>query len=189
MIQSPNALMQPGAAPSQPMGAPGGSPANTPPQLAPGAGAGMQPQVNGLMPPPVQQPAPPPPSPMQIQDFHTKLSDHQKMLDELIKQPDEQLTLKHVFGAASDMVTKNRLSGGKHGASGIEIAQELASKDFPPGDNPTPQQLRAFLQRHFDKAVMKQAFITSKFGPPNVGLQNAPATLGNNLTSVQGQQS
>jgi hypothetical protein len=165
-------------------------------QMQPGPMMAPQ-QPNQLMAPPqqMQPPQAPPPTPQQISDAHAALQDMAQTLDKLIKTPDSDLTVRHVMGAASDLVTKHRLTGGKRGASAIQVAQELASKDFPgeddKGNPPSAAALRKFLQKHFDNAVMNRAAVTAHFGPAQPAMQNAPAQMppmaGNQLTQP-GQQ-
>lgn len=119
---------------------------------------------------PPMPPQPPVITPQQVQAHHTKLDDYQHELKQVLKTPDEDLTMSKVFGLASDMITKHKLTGGKHGASAMDIAKELASPDMPKqgpnGEAPAPQQIRQFLLNHFNRAVGMQAKLTSKFGPP-----------------------
>lgn len=167
------------------MMAPNPPPANN--QLQPQPAPVMAP--NQLMAPPQPAPQQAALTPEQVAEAHAHLSDMQKTLAELIQTPDADLTVRHVMGAASDLVTKHRLTGGKRGASAIQVAQELASKDFPSedekGNPPSAAALRKFLQKHFDTAVLNQAIVAHHFGPP----QPAPAQpMNNQLTNPQGQQ-
>lgn len=125
---------------------------------------GMQ-QPQGQPQPPVQQP-----TPDQIQRVHEGISENQKMLDSLIKLPDDRLDLRAVFDAAGQMISRYGESGGKQGISAADIVKEISLPGFPAPDangmQPSPQVIRNFLQQYFDKAILGQAQVTAKFGPP-----------------------
>ena len=129
-----------------------------------------------------------PPTPEQIQDAHAHLSDMQKMLDELIKKPDSELSRSAIYGAAADMITKNRLTKGKMGISAIDAARELSSPDFPKQED-GPKEIRKFLQKYFDRAILNQAAISAKLGPPqspqSQPQQNMPPSPPNQLQAPQ----
>lgn len=138
---------------------------------APAMGLGQSaPMPNALMAGaprvPVQQQV----SPQAVQELHQHLSDTQDAFKKLIKLPDDELNLSKLYGAASDLVTLNRISGKKRGIDAMTIAGELSSKDFPRekpnGEKPSPQEIRAYLMRHFNNHVNAQARLTSMFGPP-----------------------
>lgn len=145
------------------------------PQPSPNALSSAMP-TNQLMNPPqaaanplASQPVQP--SPSQIQDAHEHLSEMQKSLLDLIKLPDSELNIKHILGAASDLVTKHRLTKGRKGVPALQIATELSSPGFPKeGDHPS--DLRKFLQNQFDKTALLQATITHKVAAP--AQQNTP---------------
>lgn len=115
-------------------------------------------------------PVPPPIGPQQVQEVHDHLHDMQQTLNELIKKPDNELNTKSIFRAAADMVVKHQIHSGKKGIPAAAIASELSSPDFPKADQkgnpPPPAAVRTYLQNHFDQAVMHQAQLTQKFGPP-----------------------
>lgn len=119
-----------------------------------------------------QKPVPQAPqiSPAQINDNHAHLDDMQKGLMKMLRVPDDDLTLRKIYGVASDMITKNQLTKGKRGATAMQIAKELSSPDLPRegpnGEQPPPAALRQYLINHFNRAVERQAAFTSKFGPP-----------------------
>lgn len=121
----------------------------------------------------VQQPTPPQPagnqmSPEQVHDIHERIGEYQKMLDGLIKMPDDQLDLRAVFSTAGDMISKYSASGGKRGISAADIVKEISSPDFPTpdenGNQPPADAIRQFLQHYFDQSVMNQAKITAHMG-------------------------
>lgn len=162
-----NNLMQPPMPRMQPqfqsalMQAPPGEPQ---PQAGPN-------QLQGTPPGQQLQPLPPaPPSPQQVQQAHEHLSDSQEVFANLLKKPDSEMTMKQLFRAAADMVTKHQLHEGKRGAPAALVASEFASPDFPKedaqGNPPPPKAIRQYLQNHFDKAVIHQAMLTAKFGGP-----------------------
>jgi hypothetical protein len=144
------------------------------PQMGPGA---PQPPVMGGAPPPT------PPSPQQVQQVHEHLSELQEMLDKLIKLPDDDLTLKHLYRSASDLITNHRLSDGRKGLSAAEVVGELSKPGFPredaQGNSPPPQAIRQYLQNQFNQAVKNQALITHRLGPP-VQQISTPSPMGNN---------
>jgi hypothetical protein len=117
------------------------------------------------------QPAPPQVTQKQIDDLHNHFDDMQDEFKKLIHLPDDELNLSKIYGAASDLITKNKLSKGRRGASAMEVASELSGKDFPKksqnGVDPTPQDLRNYLLNQFSKITKLQAAYTAKLGPPS----------------------
>ena len=123
----------------------------------------------------VQQPTPPQPagnqiSPQKIQEIHDDSIQKQKMLDDLIKLPDDQLDLRAVFSAAGDMISKYASTGGKKGISAADIVKEISNPNFPVpdenGNQPSADTIRNFLQQYFDQSIMNQAKLTAHFGGP-----------------------
>lgn len=115
------------------------------------------------------------PSSQQIENHHQHLNEFQDDIKQLLKLPDEELSLGKVFGMASDLITKHKLSKGKKGATPMEVASELASPDFPKlapdGSQPSPDQIRKFLISQFNKSVKTQSVLTSRFAPPSSNVQ------------------
>lgn len=127
-----------------------------------GAGpAAATPSPNMLMP----QSTTPQISPAEVNMHHERLDDMQKEFRQLIELPNEDLTVGRIYGAASDLITKYKLSNGKRGASPTEVVMELAGKDFPQ-DSPSAKDLKKYLIDHFNRYTAMQAALTTKFGPP-----------------------
>lgn len=131
---------------------------------------GVTPTVGNALSP---APTAPVVTPQALQNHHSRLHDYQEELKQLLRTPDEELSMSKVFGLASDMITKHKLTNGKHGASAMEIAKELSSPDMPRGtpDGEPPQaaDIRKFLRNHFNRVAETQAKLTSKFGPMQQG--------------------
>ncbi len=124
----------------------------------------QQPQMQGGQPQMPQQ-QPQQVTPEMVQESHEHFSYMQKMLDDMIKKPDNELNLRAIFDGASEMVLEYQMSGGKKGVSPQTIATEMSDPNFPTADS-SASQIRQFLQNYFDKSVMTQAAVTHHFGPP-----------------------
>ena len=137
--------------------------------ITPGAGA-PSPQGNALMPQRPAMPQQPVMTPAQVQASHEHIADTLQEFDNLLKLPDDELDTKKIYGAAADLITKYRLSGGKRGADALTVAKELSDPTFPregqDGQQPSPKALRQWIQKHFDRHAILQANLTAMFGRP-----------------------